>query len=282
MDKLISVQNVGKKYNNQYVLKNVSFEINKGDIIAFTGHNGQGKSTLLKMLGKLVKCETGEIRYASDIKICYVPEHFPKMNISAYTYIVNMAQIHGLSKIEAERKSKELFNSFFMSKMIHTPIKYLSKGSLQKVAVIQAFLVKPDVLLLDEPLSGQDSASQKYFIEHVKRLNSEGTAVVMSCHEKWLMNMLAKTVYQVENKKVEIKYDLTSRLDYTVMVFEAKELQSSDNFEVCKDFETLVVKIEKKCGMVKIFAQRDDCKKIILKMLGAGYELRRMYDENLE
>ncbi|WP_243145507.1 ATP-binding cassette domain-containing protein, partial [Clostridium neonatale] len=67
-------------------------------------------------------------------------------------------------------------------------IKNLSKGTLQKISVIQAFLSKPYILLLDEPLSGQDSESQKMFIKMVKELIKDDVTVIMSCHESFLID----------------------------------------------------------------------------------------------
>lgn len=283
MDNLISLQKVGKKYGNRYILQNITLDISQGDSIVFTGHNGMGKSTLLKMVGNLIKNDAGTIQYAPNIKISYVPEHFPKMNISANTYIMNMAQIQGYTEVEAKRKSSELFENFFMSNMIHTPIKYLSKGTLQKVAVIQALLMKSDVLLLDEPLSGQDSDSQKYFIECVKELNKEGTAVVMSCHEKWLINMLSKTVYEIKNKMLVKKQDIsTGATEYTVMVFEKDEKLKIGNIGFSMEIEKLALKIDRQQEMFIIYAKRENCRMILLKMMEAGYELRRMNDESME
>ena len=163
------------------------------------------------------------------------------------------------------------------------PIKYLSKGTLQKVAVIQALLTKSDVILLDEPLSGQDTDSQKYFIDCVKKLNREGTAIVMSCHEKWLMNMLSKTVYEIENRTLVKKQNLlTGPFNYVVMVFENGKQQKSSTMERLIKLNELALKIEIQQERVVVYAKRENCRRILLTMLQEGYELRRMNDENLE
>ncbi|WP_310602839.1 ABC transporter ATP-binding protein [Anaerosporobacter sp.] len=283
MNNLISLHNVGKKYANRYILQEVTIDVNSGDSIVFTGHNGTGKSTLLNIVGNLVKSDTGTIRYMPNIRISYVPEHFPKMNISASAYVENMAQIQGLTQVEAKRKSTELFEAFYMSNMIQTPIKYLSKGTLQKVAVIQALLVKSDVLLLDEPLSGQDSDSQRYFIQYVKQLNKEGTAIVMSCHEKWLMNTLSKTVYEIEDKTLVKRNDISERsLEYVLMSFDKGERLEIGDVGSSVKIEELVLKIEKQEQLVEIYAKRENSKMIVLKMMEAGYELRRMTDERMD
>ena len=78
------------------------------------------------------------------------------MNFTPAEYLYHIGTFQGLSKSEIEEHIEKLFDRFNMQLMKNTMIKYLSKGSMQKVAVIQSLMTKPDVLLLDEPLSGQD------------------------------------------------------------------------------------------------------------------------------
>ena len=86
--------------------------------------------------------------------------------------------------------------------MIHIKMKYLSKGTLQKVGVMQALLSKPDVLLLDEPLSGQDIDSQKVFIKKMNELRHDNVTIIMSCHEPDLIERISDTVYCVDKGKI--------------------------------------------------------------------------------
>jgi ABC-type multidrug transport system ATPase subunit len=86
--------------------------------------------------------------------------------------------------------------------MLDTPMKFLSKGTLQKTAVIQALAAQRDVMFLDEPLSGQDVASQSHFAEELKRRKAAGMAVVMTCHEPFLIEELADRIYQIKDGKL--------------------------------------------------------------------------------
>ena len=95
-------------------------------------------------------------------------------------YLEYMGSIDHITHNEYKAKYEELIHNFHMDSMVDIQMKHLSKGSLQKVGVIQALLKKPDVLLLDEPLSGQDVESQNYFIQLVNDLKSQGVAIVMS------------------------------------------------------------------------------------------------------
>ncbi|AZV58560.1 ATP-binding cassette domain-containing protein [Clostridium sp. AWRP] len=106
--------------------------------------------------------------YGDKFKIRYVPDRFPKLNFTPCKYIYYMGKIEGLSQTYIDKYSNELFQTFNIDSMKNIRIKCLSKGTIQKVAVIQALISKPNILLLDEPLSGQDDKSQKRFINIVQ------------------------------------------------------------------------------------------------------------------
>ena len=198
-EKIITISDLTKKFGRKVVLSDISLEINRGDSIAFIGRNGCGKSTLLKIVAGLMPFEKGKVTYSKKLQFAYVPERFPAMNLVARNYIRQIGRIAGLQMNDVEKRSRQLFQALFMQDMVDTPIRYLSKGTMQKIAVVQAFLTTPDVLLLDEPISGQDMASQQIFIEMVNELNREyGVAILCSCHEDYMVKAIAKSVYEIE------------------------------------------------------------------------------------
>ncbi|HML48474.1 MAG TPA: ABC transporter ATP-binding protein, partial [Clostridia bacterium] len=188
---VIRAQSISKAYGGRTLFHGIDLDIPRGRAIAFVGHNGTGKTTLLKLLAGLVAPSAGRVVRVEGLSTGYVPEHFPKMNLTALQYLRAMGGIEGLSGQEAGERSLALLRSFFMESMADVPMKHLSKGSLQKVGVAQALLRTPDVLLLDEPLSGQDADSQRVFVRRVKALIQGGTTVLLSCHEPFLVRRLA-------------------------------------------------------------------------------------------
>ena len=95
------------------------------------------------------------------------------------------------------------FHEFHLESMLGTPMKYLSKGTLQKAGVIQALLSKRDLLFLDEPLSGQDTLSQATLIRELKRRKEEGMSLIMACHETYLIEELADRIYEIKDGRLE-------------------------------------------------------------------------------
>jgi ABC-2 type transport system ATP-binding protein len=277
MDKLVEITSMTKSFGKKVILQDVDMVINKGDSIALIGHNGCGKSTLLKIICGLTSIKEGNVKYYKKIKFNYVPERFPQMAITPRQYILRTALIEGLTKDEINKKSDELFKEFFMDNMIDTPIKYLSKGSIQKVSVIQALITKPDILLLDEPLSGQDADSQKVFIELIEKLIEEDVTVVMSCHENILINALSNIVYEVKDKNIQKRYVLnrTTSRNYDVLVFK----ENTNLKEKYKDIEEKIEKIDRDGNEIKVFVFENNSNIVVKKMLDYGYEIRRMYSE---
>ena len=201
MDKLISLENVTKSYDGKVVLDHITLELPKGQSVAFTGHNGCGKSTMLKLIAGLIRRNSGNITYHEKIRFGFVPERFPGMNISMKDYLAGIAAIEGVADSEAEAYAKD----FFLESMLNTKLKDMSKGSLQKVGVIQALIGNTNVILLDEPLSGQDAASQDVFIEKINELRDKGVTVFMSCHERKLIDELTDREYTIADGKLHGK-----------------------------------------------------------------------------
>lgn len=115
---------------------------------------------------------------------------------------------HDNKKLEGvglETRISELAEEFFVSNMLDIPMKYLSKGSLQKIGVIQALLKEPDILLLDEPLSGQDMMSQQVFIQKIQKLQEHNVTILMSCHEPYLIDAVADEVYELDNGRLSFQ-----------------------------------------------------------------------------
>lgn len=197
-DLLITIEGLTKRFGHKTILSNLNLKIKRGDSIVFIGHNGSGKSTLLKIIGGLIPFDQGKVLYTDKLKFSYVPERFPAMNLTARDYVKQICMVEGLSLPEIKSKSEQLFRSLFMEHMIDIPIRYLSKGSAQKVAVVQAFLSHPDILMMDEPISGQDKDSQEVFMDMVNYLNHEyGVTILCSCHEDYMVTKIAKSVYEI-------------------------------------------------------------------------------------
>ena len=256
MEKIICLENVSKIYDGNCVLDHITHDFRKGESIAFTGHNGCGKSTLLKILAGLIRTSSGKVSYPSKIGFSFVPEKFPGMDIVMEDYLHSIARMESAAPSVADA----LISDFFLDSMIHTKLNELSKGSLQKVAVIQALIAPRDVLLLDEPLSGQDSASQEVFLNKVNALRAKGITIFMSCHEKKLIDALSDHEYTIDHGKL-LLMDIEKRDPlFKVYVRRAEELTPWPEMSAHAKGYIMDVK-------------RDALKDTVMKLYNEGWEL---------
>lgn len=270
MEEIITITNLTKKYKKKTILNNINLTISRGESIVFTGNNGIGKSTLLKIICGLVNFNSGNVSYSKKISFQYIPEHFPKKNFTIEQYIRLMGKIDGLTNQIIDCKTSELYKEFQIEGMLKTPLKYLSKGSLQKVNVIQALLKKPDVLVLDEPLSGQDTKSQQVFIDKILDLLSKDVTVLMSCHERHLITAITDKVYEIDEGKITSgKIDSLVTQPFYRLSFVASG--ESDLPDICKNY-----KMAAKNDLVIFEVPVRDADQFIFSMLENKWSLRGM------
>jgi ABC-type multidrug transport system ATPase subunit len=274
MDKpLIFVNNVSKSFGKKRILEHINLVVNKQSSIALLGSNGSGKSTLLKMIAGLSTLSSGTIDYVSGIRINYIPEHFPKIDLTPNDVIDAIGLIGGLSRKKIWQRKQELFNTFEFAEMADVPIKHLSKGSIQKVAVIQALLDTPDVLLLDEPLSGQDLHAQKQFIKIASELNHQGVTLIMSCHERFLVNALAHSAYEIIDHQLHLTdFSRLKATAYDSLSFDAP----TPNQTIDPNLLQWIEKTEWTDFQVKLLVKREHSDLVLRALLASDYILRSM------
>lgn len=269
---LISLNSVSKYFGTKLILKDIDLKITPKSAIALLGPNGSGKSTLLKLIGGLSKISSGSRDSTPQLKIAYIPENFPKIDLTPAEFIKSTGLIGGLAAKQVSTRMTDLFYAFQMEDMGDVPIKHLSKGTIQKVAVIQALLTPPDVLLLDEPLSGQDIQSQKLFIHIVQELHQQGVATILSCHERFLVNQLAHTAYELSDHQL-IPFDLSGlkEVEYDMMIFEALTKPTID-----PALHTLIEQAEWDHNRLKVIVPKDQSDVVLKELLKQEFKLRIM------
>ncbi|MEV4251712.1 ATP-binding cassette domain-containing protein [Spirillospora sp. NPDC049652] len=176
--------NVAFRYGRRgpWVLRDVSVTLRPGDIVELTGPNGAGKSTLLRLLAGLHRPHHGAIT-ERPASVGYAPERFPTdQPFTVSAYLAHMSALHGLPPSAAARWT-HLLN---LDHLLSTSLGDLSKGSAQKVGLIQALLPAPPLLLLDEPFSGLDATTLDLLPKLLASLAAEGTTIVLSDHQRVL------------------------------------------------------------------------------------------------
>lgn len=188
---------MSKVIQGNKVLENINLTIRKGETLAITGHNGSGKSSLLKLMAGFYKETAGIVKNHAE-KISYVPEHFPEgIRFSVLDYLMLIGQMNGRRKAELQSEINVYSKELNIESYLHTILKKCSKGTKQKVGIIQALLAKPDFLLMDEPLTGLDQRSCQHLLKVLASVKGNCTLVYV-VHDRKLIDQLADRVIEIE------------------------------------------------------------------------------------
>lgn len=196
---MIRVENVSKQFNKTRALKNVSLEVNKGDIISLIGPSGSGKSTLLRCIHGLEHVDTGKI-YMDDEwmnpddekkfrvqrnRMGFVFQHFNLFPNMSVLQNCKLAQVEVLNKTdeEAEKTALEYLDKVGLLEKKDAYPNNLSGGQKQRVAIARALCMNPDIMLFDEPTSALDPEMIKEVLEVMKDLGKQGMTMVVVTHE---------------------------------------------------------------------------------------------------
>lgn len=183
----ITIDSVSKEFNRKPIFRDVSFEVNTGEVLAITGRNGSGKSTLLKIVAGLLTPTRGAVRY-SNANGTVESEHLyksigfvaPYLNLydefSAVENIRLFASVRGLSCTVSEAAA--LLERVGLPTDRNDPIRAFSSGMKQRMKLVFAILHRPPVLLLDEPISNLDSDGVETVYAIIREQRRHGTVVV--------------------------------------------------------------------------------------------------------
>lgn len=217
----IEVEHISKIYGKQKALNDVSFKINKGEIVGFLGPNGAGKSTMMKILTTYINASEGEAKVSgfnvdSDSKnvqqvVGYLPEHNPLyLEMYVKEYLSFNAGVYHIAKSRID----EVIELTGLTPESHKKIGQLSKGYRQRVGLANALLHNPEVLILDEPTTGLDP-NQLVEIRHlIKSLGKEKT-VFLSTHIMQEVEAMCDRVIIINKGKIVADKKLKDLRDTT-------------------------------------------------------------------
>lgn len=204
----IEVTNISKSYGAQKALDNISFSVNKGEIVGFLGPNGAGKSTLMKILTTYIHADEGTAivnghnvntqTKAVQLSIGYLPEHNPLyLDLYIREYLAFNADVYQVAKSKIE----DVIQLTGLSGESHKKIGQLSKGYRQRVGLASALLHDPEVLILDEPTTGLDP-NQLMEIRNVIKNVGKNKTVFLSTHIMQEVEAICDRVIIINNGKI--------------------------------------------------------------------------------
>ncbi|MFC4322163.1 ABC transporter ATP-binding protein [Litchfieldia salsa] len=191
--RLLEIEKITGGYTRNPVLKDVSFHVNKNEIVGLIGLNGAGKSTTIKHIIGLMEPKKGTIKIngksiQEDLELyrsqfSFIPETpilYDELTLHEHLELTAMA--YGLSKVEFEKRLPPLLKEFRMEKKLKFFPAHFSKGMKQKVMIMCAFLVEPSLYIIDEPFVGLDPLGIQSLLELMNRMKQNGAGILMSTH----------------------------------------------------------------------------------------------------
>jgi ABC-2 type transport system ATP-binding protein len=189
----VELRGVAKRYSDIVAVDYIDLEVEYGEIFGLLGPNGSGKSTLLKIMLGLVKPDSGSVNVlginaeenpiAVKRQVGYVPEA-PRLYefLTGIEYLDFVSDVYGLSPMDKKTRIDEYLTALELGGREGDMISSYSQGMKQKITLISAFIHKPRLLLLDEPLSGLDPRSARIVKDLLRKLASQGVTTIMSTH----------------------------------------------------------------------------------------------------
>lgn len=275
---MLEVKNVSKNYGNLKAVDNLSFNVEKGEILGLLGLNGAGKTTTFRMILGLIDDYTGsilldnkKIDYSVTDRIGFLTEERSLLTkLTVLEQIKFYGVLKGMEENVIEKKLDYYLDLFKIKNYKNKKIKELSKGNQQKIQFISAIIHEPKLLILDEPFSGLDPINVEMFKNVIMNLKKKGTSIIFSTHRMEHVELFCdKIVILVKGKNVLSGYLKNIKENYkkkNIIInadIDIKELENIDGvYEVLKEKDDYVVKIKDEGVVKEVFKKVSKCKNV--------------------
>lgn len=210
---MISIRGLRKSFGGTEVLKGIDLDINPGQVIGYIGPNGAGKSTTVKILCGIITRFDGDIKvFGMDLRtqslevkkrIGYVPENGALYDLlTPHEYLNFVGTLYGIAQEKLDSRVNHLISFFGMEKNADQRMDTFSKGMKQKILIMAGIINNPDILFLDEPLSGLDANSVILVKEMLARLASEGKTIFFCSHLMDVVEKISDRIILISDGKV--------------------------------------------------------------------------------
>ncbi len=217
-DFMIDVRSLTRLYGNTLAVEDVSFTIGNHEIVGLLGHNGAGKTTIMKMLSGYLEPSSGTVHIdgkclsenarAAQQHLGYLPENLPIYpDMIVADYLDYVATLKGIAAIERMKAVREALEATDLAQQALSPIRILSRGFRQRVGVAQALLGQPNLLILDEPTNGLDPNQTEHMRELIKQL-ARRTTIILSTHIMQEVDAVCSRVLILSNGQLALDQNL--------------------------------------------------------------------------
>lgn len=247
---MLEVKDLCKWYGSKLAVDNVSFSLNKGEVLAFIGPNGAGKSTTMRMITGFIPPSQGTVKVSGhNIEteaiqakkvIGYLPENAPLYeHMTVYSFLKFIAEVRGYKGGQKRERINHAIETCFLQKVINQSITTLSKGYRHRTCFAQAILHDPDLLILDEPTDGLDP-NQKREVRNLIKNMGKSKAIIISTHILEEVEAVADRVILIDQgQKVfdGTPHDFRTKSEAAGSI--VLELEENDKDKICNQLKSI-------------------------------------------
>ena len=241
----VRADQVTKRFGKVLALDNVSLQVGRGEIFGLLGPNGAGKTTLIRTILDIIKPDSGRLEVfgrrfeaADRDRIGYLPEErglYPRQPVGAV--LEYMGSLKGLSRTDARTQAASWLDRLGLSEAAGRKVEQLSKGNQQKVQVAATLVARPEIVILDEPLSGLDPVSARLVTSIIRECAAAGQTVVLSTHQMGMVESLCTRVVMIARGRTVLDGELRAiKQQYSG---NAIRVQSSSDYHGCPHAESI-------------------------------------------
>jgi len=215
---MLRIENISKRFKNIEVFNNITFSINKGEVVSIIGKSGCGKSTLLRCINRLENIDSGTI-YLNNIDISKmnlvdlrknIGIVFQEFNLFEHLTVlenltIGMMKIHKLTENYSKNEAIKILKKIDLEDKINCYPDELSGGQKQRVAIARTLLMKPKIILLDEPTSALDKEMKREVINLIKQLVNDDMTILIVSHEEDFVREISDKIIKIQDGSIEVK-----------------------------------------------------------------------------
>lgn len=209
MDDFITIKNFSKSFGNKKAVDDLSFEVKKGEIFAFLGANGSGKTTTIRTLLGIYSADAGELlidnkKYTQEMSqiLGYLPEERGLyLNSKVLETLVYFGELKGIKSKESKKRAVAYLERVGLADKASVKIAKLSSGQQQKVQLGITFINQPPLLILDEPTRGLDPVNRSILMDMLMEMNKAGSTIVFSTHQMEETERIAHRLVMIKEGK---------------------------------------------------------------------------------
>lgn len=248
---LLKIKNLKKSYDNNIVLKNISFDVQKGEVVVVVGPSGCGKSTLLRCINGLEEIQDGEILLNGKVisnqsKKMHLVRQRIGMVFQSYDLFPHMSILENiiLGPIKAQKRNKnkaikeaeELLRRVNLLDKKNAYPRQLSGGQKQRVAIVRSLCMHPEIILFDEVTAALDPEMVREVLDVMLELAKEGSTMVIVTHEMQFARAVADRIIFIDNGEI-VEENIPSEFFENPKTERAKQFLNMFEFNVVKDIE---------------------------------------------